>query len=201
MSDIFGVDMKSLDQHTLVSRDGGVARRPLSVADVEGMVAAGLFGPEERFELIDGDIYTMSPKQSRHEAVKLALNRRLSRTAPDHLLVGVETTVFLDKVSFVDPDLTLFPAKIPSGQVRAGDLLLVVEVAVSTLRYDRDIKAELYARHGVPLYWLIDAERRETWVHAAPRDGVWGLIKRVGTDEALTLDAVPGFSFRLAELD
>jgi Uma2 family endonuclease len=176
-------------------------RRRFTVSTIFEMIDKDIIGPEESFELIEGDIIPISPKKNPHEALKLKLNIAFVRALPDHLLLGVETTVYLSDDTFVEPDLSLFPRELATDAVRGGDLKLVIEIAASTLRYDRDIKAPLYARHGVPLYWLIDVEAREVWAHAEPRaDGRWGLIRRFGADDTLTLDAIPGFEIRLADL-
>jgi Uma2 family endonuclease len=175
-------------------------RRRFTVDDVWRMIDAGVFHPDERYELIDGDIYPMNAKKSRHEGAKLALNKLLVRAAPDVLRVGVETSLFLGDDTFVNPDLTVFLAVLPSEAVRGPDLVLLVEVSATSLRLDREVKAPLYARYGVPLFWLVDAGAAEIWAHSAPVDGQWGLVRRLGPDDVVTLDAIPGLAFRPRDL-
>ena len=79
----------------------GLARRRWSVAEIEEMVAKGIFAEDDHFELIGGEIVPLQPKGARHEAVKIALNRFFQRTAPDTIEVAQETTLRLDKDSFV----------------------------------------------------------------------------------------------------
>jgi Uma2 family endonuclease len=74
------------------------------------------------------------------------------------------------------------------------------KVAVTSLAYDRNLKARLYARHGVNELWVIDAERRRTFVHSSPAPAGWRTIVERSSDEALALPALPGFSARLGSI-
>jgi Uma2 family endonuclease len=84
--------------------------------------------------------------------------------------------------------------------VKGSDILLAIEVAATSLAYDRGLKARLYARHGVKELWVIDAERRRTFVHSGPGPASWRSIVERGRDEALTLAALPGFSVELGSI-
>jgi Uma2 family endonuclease len=182
----------------------GFPRRRFSVAEVEAMIEAEIIPPDEKFELIDGEIIPMSPKHHLHESIKTsliaAIHRALFHAGRDDLRVGVETSVYLDDDTFVDPDVTVFPIAIRTDEVAPADLLLCVEIAVTTLRYDRDKKGPLYAGAGVPLYWLIDAETGATWIHADPKEGQWTWVRRVEAGESLAVPSIPGFAFRLADV-
>src|ERR1700690_3277140 len=70
----------------------GLPRWRFTVADVEAMVAAGILGEDERDELIEGELVPMSPKGSRHEVLKVALNRRWQRLCPEDVQIAPETT-------------------------------------------------------------------------------------------------------------
>jgi len=83
---------------------------------------------------------------------------------------------------------------------KGSDILLATEVAVTSLAYNRGLKARLYARHGVNELWVIDAERRRTFVHEGPGSAGWRIIAERSRDEALTLAAVPGFSAQLGSI-
>ena len=85
-------------------------------------------------------------------------------------------------------------------EVRGTDILVAIEVAATNLAYDRGLKARLYARHGVNELWVIDAERRRTFVHSGPGPAGWRTIVERSQDEALTLAALPGFSVELAPI-
>jgi len=83
---------------------------------------------------------------------------------------------------------------------RAEDIRLVIEVAASSMTYDRKIKARLYARYGIREFWVIDAKDRTTWVHSDPQGDGWGSIIEHRADAMLTSPMVPGFSIRLADI-
>jgi Uma2 family endonuclease len=78
--------------------------------------------------------------------------------------------------------------------------MLAIEVAASSLTYDKGLKARLYARHGVHEFWVIDANERVTWVHTGPTGETWSSIVEHGPDEALTTPALPNFSIRHSEI-
>lgn len=173
----------------------GLTRRKFTVAEVEAMERAGLLG-DERYELIDGEIVLAQAKNFPHERVKLALNRSLAKALPDSIELGVETSIFLADDTFIEPDIALFP-RMDTEKVRGTDLLLVIEVAATTLAKDRGPKARLYARSGVQEYWVIDVEGARTIRHRAPLGEEWASLEILAADAELTHPAAPGWSFRL----
>ena len=179
----------------------GLPRRSFTVAEILRMVEAGIIAEDENFELIEGEIVPMSPKGNQHEVIKSALTRILAKTAPDDLRLGVESSVYLDERTFVEPDLCLYPLRLMPKDVKGEDILLAVEVAGASLGYDRGLKARLYARYGVSELWVVEAETRETWVHRQPHaDGQWGSVERVAADRPLSPAALPEISVRMADL-
>lgn len=104
--------------------------------------------------------------------------------------------------TFVEPDLCLYPKRFLPEDVRGPDLLLVIEVAGSSLGYDKGLKGRLYASHGVQELWVIDAATRVIWIHKEPHfDGSWGTIEEKGADTPLETGALPGVSIVLAKLE
>lgn len=177
------------------------SRRFFTVADIFKMIEAGIISEDENFELIDGEIITMSPKGNQHEVIKSALNRLLARHASDDLRLGVETSVYLAESTFLEPDLCLYPIALLPEDVKGSDILLAIEVGATSLRYDRGLKASVYARHSVRELWVIDAKRRVTWIHTQPQpDGSWGLLEQKGSTAGLTTESLPGVSIVLATL-
>ena len=177
----------------------GFDRRAFTVAEILCMQDIGIIGEDERFELLEGDIVLMQAKNFAHERIKLALNRLLSRALPETLQLGVETTLYLSDRTFLEPDLTVF-AMMNTEHVRGSDVLLAIEVAHTTLRYDLGCKAELYARYGVRELWVIDAQTLQTHRHRTPTDGHWGTVDLLDGGAVLTHPSAPGFSIVLADL-
>lgn len=166
------------------------------------MVDAGIIAEDENFELIEGELVPMSPKGNQHEVIKAALTRVLARGAPDHFRLGVETSVYLDERTFVEPDLCLYPKRILPEDVKGTDVILAIEVAGSSLGYDKGLKARVLAKHGVQELWVVEAETRVTWVHRAPQpDGNWGSIERIVAQDAISPAALPEMSVRMSDLD
>src|SRR5271157_6300492 len=178
----------------------GFDRRSFTVDEILRMQDAGIISEDENFELIEGEIVPMQAKTHVHELIKSALTLGVTRALPDRLWFGVETTLYLSANTFVEPDLAVYPKGIKLEEVKGSDILLAIEVAVTSLAYDRGLKASLYARHGVNELWVIDAERRRTFVHSGPGSAGWRTITERGRDEALTLAALPGFSAHLGSI-
>lgn len=179
----------------------GLRRRAFTVAEIEAMQEQGIVHPDEKFELVEGEIVPMQAKSPVHELIKETLNRQMLRQLPDHLWLGVERTIFLSRDTTLDPDLSLFESRFKSEKVDGPRLLLAIEVSHTTLAYDLGLKARLYARHGVQEYWVIDAVRRRTTILKGPNeDGTWATTEIRPDDVALTHSAVPDFSLRLMDV-
>lgn len=178
----------------------GMPRRPWTRAEIEAMVAAGIIDEDERFELIGGEMVPMSPKGARHEMVKIALNRHLQRIVAEEVTVAPETTLWLDETSFVEPDFCVFPNRIAPGDQRGRDVLLAIEVADTSLSYDRGRKIAIYAAYGIPEVWVIDARRLVTRVHRAPGAEGYRELFESGPDGALTSQRVASLQVTLAAL-
>ena len=178
----------------------GLPRRRWMVAEIERMAEDGYFREDERFELVGGEIVPMSPKGRRHEIIRTQLAFHFTRWAPDGVFVASETQFNLGDDTYLDPDLLVHPFAIPSPDVRGGDALLVVEVADTSLRYDLNTKAPIYAAHGVPEYWVINAATLTTMVHRQPSGKVWGFADEVAAGDTLTPLLVPALAVSLSAL-
>jgi Uma2 family endonuclease len=181
-------------------------RRAFNVDDIRRMVEAGVLHESERIELVEGEIVVMAAKSVVHDLIQNTLNLALSKTVSDGLFVGNGSTLQLTEDVLVEPDLAVISRAIyntdPSSYARptANDVLLIIEISVSSLTYDRKTKARLYARHGIREYWVIDANERRTFVHTRPSGDGWSSIVERGPDDVLTTPAVPGFSFKLGDI-
>lgn len=131
---------------------------------------AGIF-TDERVELLDGTIVTMCPHTSPHAATVDQLHRLLIRAVDESLRVRAQLPIVLDDWSEPEPDLAVCapdPHRYAREHPRAANVLLVCEVAGSSLAYDRTAKAAAYAGSGIREYWIIDLEARCVHVHADP---------------------------------
>jgi Uma2 family endonuclease len=173
----------------------------LTVDQVYDLTAAGVFAENEHFELIDGEIVPMAAaKADWHEIMKSRLTRALARSLPDDLRLFVEPSVTLSPIRLLEPDLAVWTKGGMPRQVRGPDLVLVIEVADSSLGYDLRVKAPLYAEHGVRDYWVVDAVRQTVRVHRDVIDGRYGWIAEYEAHEPVTA-LLAGVTIRLDELD
>ena len=179
----------------------GLPRRRFTVAEIEAIVAAGVIDEDERFELIGGEVVPMSPKGVRHELVKVALIRRWANVSNEALLAS-ETTFRLSEDTLLEPDIVIYSRDAGLTGITGPNVLLVVEVANSSLSYDLGRKASLYAAFGVRELWVIDAVRLQTRVfrHPSPRD--YQETVDVSGDQQLTPAFAPEvFSLKLEDLE
>jgi Uma2 family endonuclease len=138
------------------------------------MAEAGILGPDDRVELIDGEIIDLAPIGSPHAgSVNILVEAFAAMAAAGRLVLSVQNPLCLDAFNEPQPDLMLLRPRedrYRQSHPTAADVLLLVEVAESSLAYDRGTKLPLYARHGIPEVWIVDLAGRAVEVHAAPRD-------------------------------
>jgi Uma2 family endonuclease len=134
-------------------------RHRLSVADYFRMGEVGILSQDARVELINGEIIEMAPIGSNHSGLVNQLTSLLVLATQGQATVSVQNPVILGEYSAPQPDLCLLKLRTDhyrGAHPQASDILLAIEVADSSLRYDREIKVGLYAAHQIPEVWLID---------------------------------------------
>lgn len=135
------------------------------------MGEAGIFGAEDRIELIDGELIDMAPIGSAHGFAVSQLATALVRAVPAEVMVWTQSSTVLGLYSMPQPDLALLRPREESyarAHPRAHDLLLLVEVSDTTLAYDRGRKLALYARYAVAEVWILDVNGRRLEVFRDP---------------------------------
>ena len=143
----------------------------LTVTDYHRMGEAGILGPDMRTELIDGEIVEMPPIGHPHAGTVKLIANRLKETVGLAAVVAVQDPVWLDDHTEPLPDIALLRPRADyyrNGHPGPADVLLLVEVADSSLRYDREVKLPRYARAGIPLVWLVDLTGSRLTVHCQP---------------------------------
>jgi Uma2 family endonuclease len=173
----------------------------LTVHDYYRMAEVGLLSPGDRTELIEGEIIDMPPIGSKHASVVTLLNRRLMRAVDDAVEVRVQSPVRFMPRSEPQPDFALVrhtPDAYRHGHPTAKDVLLLIEISDSTLRYDLEEKARLYATHRIPEYWVVDLVNRRIVRHRAPHRA--GYEQRDDVAAGVVPLPTPGAEISLAEL-
>jgi Uma2 family endonuclease len=161
-----------------------VTRRRFTADEYQAMGRAGILRDDDRVELIDGEVLAMSPIGPPHNGTVNRLNRLFSRRAGT-AIVQVGGAVRLDDYSEPQPDLVLLKARgdfYASALPAPADILLAIEVAHSSLAYDRGIKADLYARRNVAEYWIVDLVHGAVIRHADPVGGRYRRVAAVPDD-------------------
>ena len=182
-------------------RNGLIPAR-LTVADVYALQEAGVIDDRDSFELIDGEIVPMAAaKFSHHERMKSRLNDALILAKPAEIGLFVEPSVAFSETTMLEPDIALWPREIDSQDVRGPDLLLVVEVAVSSLGFDLHVKADKYALHGVREYWVVDAIRKTIRVHRTPAGGAYTDVEEYEAHDDVRALLLPDIVVRLDVID
>jgi Uma2 family endonuclease len=180
----------------------GLPRRRFTVAEVEAMVAAGVMQEDERLELIGGELVPMSPKGNHHEVVKRALLDRWIRSRPVEIHIAPETTFRLSEDTYLEPDVVIYPRAAGIRGLSTSNVLLVVEIADSSLRYDIGRKATLYASFGIRELWVIDAVQLTTRIFREPAADGYRNASDFGPADRLTpLIAPEAFALSLDELE
>lgn len=179
----------------LLPRNPWVPRRPITVAEYHRMGEVGILTEDDRVELIEGELIAMSPVGSGHAGTANTLTRALVMAVGDRGVVAVGNPVQLDDLTEPQPDFTVLkpkPDDYRSGTPRPADVLLVVEIADSSLAYDRTIKRALYARHGIPEVWIVNLRAGEVEVCRAPAGDAYASVSVVPRDGVLEIERLPG---------
>ena len=165
------------------------AQLRFSVSDYHRMAEAGVFGPEARIELLDGHLYAMSPIGSQHAACVRRLNRLFAaETTPNEALISVQNPIALSPHSEPEPDLALLKPRdddYAARHPRADEVLLVVEVADTTLTFDREVKVPLYAQAKIPLVWVVAPAEDQVYTYQKPSDGTYTIQSTCTRGDAL----------------
>jgi Uma2 family endonuclease len=180
----------------------GLPRRRFTVAEVEAMVEAGVMDEDERVELIGGELVPMSPKGSRHELVKVALLAKWYRACPEGCMLAPETTFRLSEDAFSEPDVVIYPRASGLTALSADNVLLVVEIADSSRRYDMGRKAKLYAKFGVRELWVIDVAKMTARIFRSPSEAGYREAQDFRASDRLVPTFAPAeFALRLDQLE
>ena len=192
-----------LDEPRLLAANPWVTRRPISVTEYHRMGEVGILGERDRVELIEGELVAMSPIGSYHVGTVITLTQSLSQAVGNRALVSVQNSVRLDDFSEPEPDFALLrqrPDHYRDALPRPADILLLIEVADTSLNYDRAVKRALYARHAIPEFWIINLSAGEVEVCRGPTADGYASLQRFGRDGGVEPVLLPGVRIELATL-
>ncbi len=171
-----------------------IVRRHFNVTEYYRMAAAGVFSEDDRVELIEGEIVEMNPIGSRHAACVGRLTEFLGQLVNREAIVWIQNPVQVNDYSEPLPDVALLTRRddfYAQANPQPSDVLLIIEVADSSVEYDRDIKIPLYAAAAIPEVWLVNLPKETIEIYTQPIGDAYREIRIVKRGESITSKSVP----------
>jgi Uma2 family endonuclease len=178
--------------------DSELAVRPLRRAEYDKLIELGVFHGE-RIELLDGQLVKMSPIGPPHSSTIDKLNLLCMTRLAGRALVRVQNPIAASELSEPEPDLAIVPlGNYETEHPSTADLL--IEVAESSLAYDRGPKLRVYAESGVPEYWVVNLVDRCVEVYRKPGGGRYWLVHRADEGAVIACERHPELELRVADV-
>lgn len=179
------------------------ARKLFSVREYEELIATGFFTGKKRVELIEGELIEKMTQGDPHIGCINRLNRIFMRNLSDDFIVSVQNAIVVNPYSAPEPDVAILRFRedfYASGKAKPEDVLLVIEVSDSTVRYDRQTKMPLYARAGIEEAWLVNLPRKVLEIHRSPVNGKYEVAQKLGKNESIAPLSLPELQLKVAEI-
>lgn len=164
---------------------------------------ANIFPPESRIELIEGEIFEMAPIGFNHAGHLKSINKLFTKLVPDNLFTSVQGPLQLGGLSEPEPDFMLLKPDTDGYKTHhpvADDVLLLIEVADSSLTFDQNQKLRLYALHNVPEYWLLNLNDNCLEVYRKPKGEVYAEKTTLYSSDKITLSQLPDICIQVSEI-
>ena len=180
-----------------------VARRYFTVDEYHRMGEAGIFSEDDRVELLEGEILMMSPIGSRHVASVNRLLMDLTNLLRGRAIVSVQNPVVLNDFSEPEPDIAILRRRddfYAEAHPTAAEVLLIIEVADTSVAYDHDIKLPAYARSAVPEVWIVDLPAETVVVNAELVNGSYRTVRTYRRGDSITPRHFPDLSIAVVSI-
>lgn len=168
-------------------------KRKISWEAYHVMIDAGIFGPEDKIELLNGEIIDMSPIGNPHVRAVAWLNYFLNRNLPEHAFVLVQSPIQLSNFSEPEPDITICKFKdsfYGNERAQVEDIYVLIEVSDTTLEKDRQIKLPLYAEAGIPIYCIVNLPEQKLEVYSKPQAESYDYIQEYKAGELALFESL-----------
>ncbi len=178
------------------------ARKRFSVSEYHRLAQLGFIGPDERTELIEGEIIPMAPIGPEHASHTRHLVQLLSSVLGESAIVDAQNPVQLGEESEPQPDVSVLRPRedyYADAHPTPDDVLLLVEISDTSLAFDRQTKVPMYARHGIAVVWLVDLQNRAVEVYEQPLEGVYERVHVLRGAASVEHDAL-GLEFEARDL-
>ncbi len=180
-----------------------LAKRPFTTTEYHKLLENGFFTEDDRVELIDGEIITMSPIGPKHAGCVNKLNKMLNQIAGQVAIVAAQNPIWLNEYSEPQPDISLLKYRndfYMTNHPTPQDILIAIEVADSTLEGDRQIKIPKYAQAGISEAWLIDLVNDRIEIYALPNEGVYQEIRIVLRHQEIVSPTLPELKLKASDI-
>jgi Uma2 family endonuclease len=164
---------------------------------------ANIFPPESRLELINGEILEMAPIGFNHSGHLNRINKLFAKIIPDDVILSVQNPLQLGDLSEPEPDFMLLKPNddfYSSRHPNANDVLLLIEVADTSLMFDQNQKLRLYALHGIPEYWLLNLNDLCLEVYRKPNGEVYAEKTTLCVGDTITLSQLDQITINIADI-
>jgi Uma2 family endonuclease len=168
--------------------------RPLTNTEYYGMIESGIIQEGERVELISGQIFTMAAKGTRHTVSTTRLITELPILIQRRAIVRCQDPISLPNNSEPEPDIAIVRLRADdyiNSHPSPEDIILVIEVADSTLKFDRETKAPLYAAAGISEYWIINLIDDRLEIYRQPQGNIYTSVEIVTPPRSIDLPQFP----------
>jgi Uma2 family endonuclease len=170
-----------------------------SVDQYEQMIDTGILTENDRVELIRGKILAKTPIGDAHVEVVNRLNRTFAKQLDESVTISIQNPLVLAD-SEPEPDVALYTRR-SKGKARPADVHLVIEVADSSLEFDRTVKLPLYAEAGIRELWIVNLPDQQVEVYRQPQlDGTYGDTAVLDTGAVVTALAFPAVQIAVGQL-
>ena len=180
-----------------------IPRRPITVEEFFQMGSAGIFRDDERIELIDGEIVEMSPIGNEHLWIVTLLVNLISRNVNSNRLVQAQNPIRLQSETALQPDIAVlssYPQSIEDSPASPKDILLLIEVSDTSLRFDQRVKVPIYAESGIAEIWIVDVAARTVIVYRDLAHQSYRTMTTHKMDDKLTPTLIPELTLDLRQI-
>lgn len=169
-------------------------KKRFTADEYQRMGEVGILTKDDHVELIDGEIVAVTPIGPRHASCVSKATRALVKAAGEDAIVQPQGSVRLDLYHEPEPDLMLLRPRADFYSTRhpgPSDVLVVIEIADSSIEYDRDVKARIYAESGVAEYWLSDLNADVLWRYRSPAGGTYQSVEPCRRGQSIAPQQLP----------
>ncbi len=180
-----------------------IKRHLISVERYDQMIAAGIIEEDERLELLGGEIIEMSPIGIPHAACVKRLNRFFNRKLGNQAIIGVQDPIHIDQYSEPQPDIVVLHLRddfYAGGHPEPEDIILLIEVADTSLAYDREQKLPRYAQAGIAEVWIVNLMEQQVEVYLRPSPQGYQQTAIFNGNQAVTPAAFPQLTLKVSQI-